>query len=197
MKIQYKIFSLIFLYPSQDRLDKINTILPMIRSKKLRKVISEFSSTAQKDMQKLQEEYISMFSSDVFGVCPPYEGAYYDPTLTPYIILSVEKEYLKEGLKSRDDELPDHISTELEFMFYLSSKENTEEKQLQFLQKHLLKWVPKFRENIERKDKNSIYLKVAYALEEFLKAEKKKLERKISWQRITENNILKQGGDTV
>ena len=76
---------------------------------------------------------------------------------------------------------PDHISAELEFMYYLIFKEieafaesDTEaamgfiQKQKSFLEDHLMAWVPEFAKNIIENAENPFYPNLAKATESFL-----------------------------
>ena len=88
---------------------------------------------------------------------PPYESVYREGILmgkSTYIVLS---RYRSEGLEPDTNEPPDSLWLELEFMRYLCTKEyeaygrggyslvkNIWRKQLEFLENHILQWVPNF-----------------------------------------------------
>lgn len=98
----------------------------------------------------------------------------------------VLKEYRQAGLvRSKDFKEPeDHIAIELEFMAYLCRKASesfqTEDmaisleylrKQKDFLEKHLLVWVPSFCKDLEQAAESGFYKGIAQLTAEFINAE--------------------------
>ena len=100
----------------------------------------------------------------------------------------VEK-YREAGLKISEEfkDLPDHITAELEFMYYLCymeekmrrvDKEKAEkfrEMQKKFLKEHIAKWVPKFCDDVIRESKLEFYKESARLLREFIEEEIKRI----------------------
>jgi TorA maturation chaperone TorD len=97
--------------------------------------------------------------------------------------LDVRSRYREAGLDTAKNfkDAPDHISAELEFMYYLIFKEieafaesDTEaamgfiQKQKSFLEDHLMAWVPEFAKNIIENAENPFYPNLAKATESFL-----------------------------
>ena len=97
--------------------------------------------------------------------CPLYEGIYRGGDRTQYM-LRVSSFYKHFGLgMSRDDgrrEVPDHLSAELEFMHFLTFKQNQaneegredllqgyQRAQNDFLQQQLSQWLPGFVERLQ------------------------------------------------
>lgn len=80
---------------------------------------------------------------------------------------------------------PDHLSVQLEFMHFLCFREASAEAdadaasyqlaQADFLQRHLLKWVPKLTRSVESNSPGSVYCGVIRVLDEFLR-------RDFAWQ---------------
>ena len=96
----------------------------------------------------------------------------------------VKDRYREAGLDTAKTfkDAPDHISAELEFMYYLIFKEieaftNSDietaigfiQRQKSFLEDHLLAWVPEFSNSIIENAENPFYPNLARATETFLK----------------------------
>jgi len=94
--------------------------------------------------------------------------------------------YREEGLDRSDDfkEPEDHIAIEFEFMGYLCQKalesldaDETEaakgslQKQKEFLDKHLLVWVPQFCKDVQKSARTDFYKAIAQITEEHLSYE--------------------------
>ena len=95
----------------------------------------------------------------------------------------VRNRYREAGLDTASTfkDAPDHISAELEFMYYLIFKEieafaNSDieaaidfiQKQKSFLEDHLMAWVPEFANNIMENTENPYYPNLAKATTAFL-----------------------------
>ena len=89
----------------------------------------------------------------------------------------------------------DHLSIELEFMHYLiigelrsdSDKLSFQLGQLDFLEKHLVKWVPLLSKKLSILDESDIYTKIVIELEQFLLRDQ-------GWQKETISHIDVAGG---
>ncbi|MCK5350923.1 molecular chaperone TorD family protein, partial [bacterium] len=117
---------------------------------------SDFSTTQQ---EELVVEYAHLFVGPHELVAPPYGSVYLDgqgEVMGPST-RDVIRIYQEEGLALEENltELPDHITVELEFLYYLVTSElkalysgdaqeaiKLFDKQKSFLDKHLLKWAP-------------------------------------------------------
>ncbi len=90
--------------------------------------------------------------------CLPYEGIYHEKQRSE-VMLEVSEFYNNFGLRMSQEEgkreFPDHISAELEFLHFLTYKEamGTDDEEIlkgyllaqkDFLERHLIQWVPKF-----------------------------------------------------
>jgi DMSO reductase family type II enzyme chaperone len=108
---------------------------------------------------------------------PPYEGFYRGEPRTA-VLLAVSEFYRHFGLiMSREEgkrEHPDHLCAELEFLHFLTFKEaqamedgNTEFlkgyrlAQKDFLERHLIQWVPKFHDRLQSSTRFSFYTELA------------------------------------
>ena len=71
---------------------------------------------------------------------------------------------------------PDHLSLQLEFMHYLCFRESEQGEevlsyqlaQLDFAERHLVSWVPRFAAQVEKHASGSLYARVVAALRDFI-----------------------------
>ncbi len=119
-----------------------------------------------------------------YGPPPPYESVYKKEHVMSEATSEVLEKYRKSGLavaKELEGELPDHISFELYFLSYLCDKEaeslrtNNENRAFEyraqkneFLQEHVIKWVPSFCERILKESENDFYKGAAKLTKEFV-----------------------------
>lgn len=143
---------------------------------------SNFSTTEQ---EELIVEFAYLFIGPHELAAPPYGSVYLDgqgEVMGPST-REVVRIYQEEGLALHEDfaELPDHISAELEFLYYLiicelkalRSGDAEEvfrlfERQKKFLDDHLLKWVPEFCGAIEAGTALEYFRALAVCLSTFL-----------------------------
>lgn len=104
-----------------------------------------------KRLQDLQVEYVRLF--DYRPACPPCESAYRINIKRSQLMKDLVECYREAGIECMQSFAPDHFSVEFEFMHYLAyQEENAErknrhewrEKRREFLENHILKWVPDF-----------------------------------------------------
>lgn len=138
-------------------------------------------SLTQEDFENL---YVNTF--DMNPGRPLYESAYtsyrddmcsrdiYEDLLRFY-------EHFNIKLNEKEKDFPDHLSAELEFMAFLTKKEADalergkdanpyQLAQMDFLERHLEKWVDKLDEKIQKKVKEGFYKGASVFMNEFLKA---------------------------
>ncbi|UCD85810.1 MAG: molecular chaperone TorD family protein [Deltaproteobacteria bacterium] len=136
----------------------------------------------EQDLEEtLGSEYIRLFDLGVKGhpSCPLYEGSYRNGRKG--VMEDLVRFYNHFGLTlSREDwELPDHLTTELEFVHYLSFKEllairNQEDPfpyiraQRDFLSRHPAVWFPVFREKLQKNSPIRFYEKLVEMTEAFI-----------------------------
>jgi DMSO reductase family type II enzyme chaperone len=194
----YLLFSNAFLYPEEELFAKIQD-----RSiiKDLQAYAGGLDSSAQTDffktienlrsslegftLEQLQAEYIRIFGHTISKECPPYETEYggmhiYQRT---HELGDIAGFYKAFGVEVSDTirERMDHISTQLEFMYFLTYKEayaqehytkdKTEicrEAQRKFLKEHLGRWSPLFLELLVQKAESGFYKELAHLTGYFL-----------------------------
>lgn len=134
--------------------------------------------------EELNIEYVRLFIGPGTPLVAPYESAYDGSAgvRERYLLMvsttaaQLENSYLQAGVTVTADlnEPPDHIATELEFMFYLHGKEvaawregdrpaatRWRQQALAFLNEHLGKWVPSLCCKIEKESHNLFYTSLA------------------------------------
>lgn len=154
----------------------------------IRGFVSEYSEDTGKLLQALQVEYTYLFINAVPRVpAPPYESVYSgERILMGEPVSQVLALYREAGLEmSKDlDILPDHVSIETEFMFYLIQQEEMagqspdddtevwQQRQIDFLIQHLDKWMPEFMNKTRTSARLPYYSHLADFTEAVLNAEK-------------------------
>lgn len=120
--------------------------------------------------QEFESEYIRLFDVGPAGPpCPLYGGTYGGDRMK--VMEEAVRFYNYFGLHLSQEvrELPDHITTELEFLHYLTFREVEVRQQggdpvpllraqRDFLARHLCKWVPKLRLRLIKQETNPFFL---------------------------------------
>ena len=150
----------------------------------------------------LKEEYTRLFIGGSHHLpVPPYESVYRQdvPELERGLVMGrstvdARRQYAEAGLELSPDftDLPDHIAVELEFMYFLCNKEAEEWKQgnseaalqrlqnqKEFLAEHLLKWIPGFRESLNKAASLDFYRVMAGVTQEYIHLEHHRLDELI------------------
>lgn len=144
--------------------------------------LAEHFKFSDSEIKNLQIEYSRLFIGPYHLEAPPYSSVYLDKqalVMGDATQQAIEF-YIQAGLNPADEnkEPPDHISTELEFMYYLLfQKVMRQDYQFfklsnSFLEKHLYCWVPLFAHRIIKCTKNAFYLELARLLDAFIQKEK-------------------------
>jgi DMSO reductase family type II enzyme chaperone len=137
------------------------------------------------DIDEFQSSYIRTFDVSPGGPpCPLYEGLYYfDRRKTMEELMRFYEHF---GLKPdiQKNELPDHISIEMEFMHFLTFKEAIAEENREkqgtflraehdFLERHPVKWMPELIKKLTALENMEFYSKLFQFVHEFLVADLK------------------------
>lgn len=139
----------------------------------------------------LQLEYTRLFDSAMSGpLCPLYEGSYRDSRMGN--MEELIRFYNHFGLSRAEDpnELPDHLSAELEFMHYLAFQEahllqhgedvdDYQRAQRDFLLRHLNRWLAKLNEKLIANEAAPYYRELFELLEAFVGHEIALLRKRI------------------
>ncbi len=138
------------------------------------------------DIEPLKVDFSKLFVGPYEMSAAPYGSVYLEEgrKMMGDSTLDVKNRYREAGLDTAKTfkDAPDHISAELEFMYYLIfkeieafSKSDTEtaisfiQKQKSFLKDHLMAWVPEFANSITENAENPFYRNLANATEAFLR----------------------------
>ena len=127
-----------------------------------------------------ENEYVNTF--DINPSRPLYETAYSRDDMCSrevYEDLLRFYEHFDIKLSDKEKDFPDHIAAELEFMVFLAKKEaDSKERgkdptpyslaQLDFLERHLGKWMHQLDEKIQKKVKEPFYKEASAFMVEFL-----------------------------
>jgi len=169
----YKFFAECFYFPEGKQLEIIKSyhnILPQNLADLLGNI---------EDEKELQIDFSRLFVGPFKVLSPPYGSVYLEEgkAIQGESTLDVIRLYHEDNLQVDLKEPADHIAIELEFMYYLASKEieaieNRDldranlylNKQYSFIQRHLSKWIPEFTDSICANAKEVFYKKIAIAL---------------------------------
>lgn len=155
----YKVFASLFLEePSDEAIEGINEL---------------FGSELSDAPFEIREDYNKIFLSPGTKLSPYQSVHDFRPDTEPWLFSepaeSAQVFYAKAGL-AMDDNLnlpPDHISAELFFMAYLVETD-TGNMQMQFMQTHLINWIPEYCRKIQDAAATAFYREVAKLLRLFI-----------------------------
>jgi DMSO reductase family type II enzyme chaperone len=153
--------------------------LPLAEGEPLRTILGDVPA----DYVEFQSEYVRLFDVGVpRPPCPLFGGLYLRSRRA--VMQEVTRFYHHFGLSldGESRELPDHITTELEFMHFLTFREVSalqREKdrgpylraQRDFLQRHLARWVPQVKVLAEKQRAFPFFLGLVGLTEAFLLAD--------------------------
>jgi TorA maturation chaperone TorD len=144
----------------------------------------EFETSA--DLEPLKIDFSKLFVGPYKLLAAPYGSVYLEAErkIMGNSTLDVKKRYREAGLDTAKDfkDAPDHITAELEFIYFLIFKEieafsNSDlesaigfiQKQKSFFEDHLMAWVPEFANSIIENAEHPFYPNLAKATTTFLK----------------------------
>ena len=131
------------------------------------------------DLSELEAEFTRLFIGPGKIPAPPYESYYTSrkKLLMQESTIAVRQKYLKAGLVMKKlYSIPDdHLVSEFEFMYYLCNKSHEVfighkkeqaikflKMQEEFLEQHLIKWIPNFCEHIINSTNNDFFKGLAF-----------------------------------
>jgi len=171
----YKLISLLY-GPPTDGLEEVLTHLEQILSylePKLIPLVKEMKSLSDSEskLDDLTVDFAKLFIGPFDLLAPPYGSVYLDGQrrVMGDSTVKVLKFYRQAGLNLSDKfkEPPDHIVTELEFMYYLIAKhiETGDTQWLlmkeEFFEDYLSQWIIEFVARIQENAKNNFYKNLA------------------------------------
>jgi len=135
-------------------------------------------------VKELQVDYAKLFLGPFELLSAPYGSIYLEEGRKTFgdSTMDLLKLYQQENLSLQLNELPDHITIELEFLYYLMVRElelldvdDLEqaklyvEKQMQFINRYLAKWVNDFANLVEENASCHFYRQIAICLKQEIK----------------------------
>ncbi len=157
--------------------------------------------TADQLLSALKQEYARLFITGPRVPAPPYESVYRLDVkggerglLMGPAAVDVLGEFQEAGLEITpgSGDLPDHIAVELEFMYYLSSREVEawqaqerdnallwQSRQRAFVQEHMARWVPAFSAAVIRSTQVDFYRALARLTQAFIEREASAANREV------------------
>ncbi len=134
------------------------------------------------ELELLKVDFAELFVGPYKLLAPPYGSVYLeDGGIMGESSIDAKNRYESEGLDIVIKDAPDHITVELEFMYYLISKQieaskeadlqllqSSLHKQASFLQSHLGRWIAEFAENVKKNASTEFYRNLAHQTEQFV-----------------------------
>lgn len=199
----YRLFGAGFSYPTTEMLSAAGAASPIFGELGMFDYafapdISEAAhAMAAADLGQLSVDYVALFEAGVAGAaCPPHESAHRSDARTGEVAglqSELKRTILRFGLRLDDSsqDMVDHIATEMNVMAMLCQREavsHAEESpfarvvssQLEFLNGHLLKWVPGFADLVQGKQRSAAYTALAGGLNSFLMHERQLLPQLVA-----------------
>jgi TorA maturation chaperone TorD len=138
----------------------------------MKEAIMEINTESKDELEELLWDYTRLFIGPYKLPCPPWESVYTSPKrlMMQDAADQVLQLYREVGLSLKTPYvMPDHIGTELNFLALLLQKSNSatddSEKLLRitdnFLNDHILKWVPDFTRDMENAAETRFYKSLA------------------------------------
>ncbi len=183
--------------PTQELLDKIVTFEDMgdiegleMWEQKLVALANYVKNSKESDLLgELRAEFTRLFIGPKSPPASLFESVYLSPRrhLFDKVTTEVRAFYAKHGLEvERKDRIPDdHIAYEIEFLYYLSNQATAlvaknktirEVKEVltasnEFCETHLMKWVGKFKDRVEKNSKFEFFTLIAQSMVLFLESD--------------------------
>ena len=191
----YRFLAMLFLYPDKDRLANAQIAAGELLEARstwdsfefgpqVERLLIALAGLNDEAAEQVEEEYTHLIR--VKPVAPPYESFYLDPQgqARGLIASQLEAEYTAAGLALSPSlqDMPDHITVELEFMSFLcagevEARETANEannvqariRQRAFLNEHLVRWFPQFARLVTDDAPDSLYSVIVAAAYAFLR----------------------------
>ncbi len=146
------------------------------------------------DVESLKVDYAKLFVGPYELLAPPYGSVYLENgKLMGDSTMDVKNWYAEEGLEITLREVPDHIALELEFVYFLISKEteaisNSDpesailylRRQEAFIETHLGRWVSEFADRLRKRAETEFYRSLAHVTDSFVEADSENLYESLS-----------------
>lgn len=202
----FRLLSECYLMPSQHMLGNIHDLADMLNfvCPEVARPSRQLESICKHDceIEQIKVDYARLFVGPYTLLAPPYGSVYLEGQhrVMGNSTLDVMKGYMEVGLSISEDfrDAPDHISAELEFMYYLVLKEieaiaggeytiaaDYLEKQKCFLESHLGVWISEFSARVMEGAETEFYRTLSAITGGFVRRNQEGMLQ-ISWQQIDE-----------
>jgi len=201
----YKLLAIGYSYPVLESYEdikngtfwiKIKENIEQLLSETLNKAVFEVKDglfLPDISFEAFESEYLNAFETNIpKPSCSLYESSYASETNRGGLLLELKGFYENFGLNISKNfkELEDRITAELEFMHFLTFKQVQAKEQglditpylkaqKDFLERHLGKWIPKFRMDVEEKIKFPFFRNLALLTDAFIASEIQEAQEKI------------------
>lgn len=142
--------------------------------------------------EAFQSSYLTAFETNVPSPSASlYEGSYVSKSQRAVLLLEIKAFYRNFGLGMANDvnELEDTLTAELEFMQFLAAKEAQADEggesaagyvhaQRDFLERHLVRWMPAFEEAVNSKVGDPFFVALSRLTNRFVAADLLDLQRR-------------------
>ena len=187
----YKNLSLCFKYPDQTLLPTLEHLLKLFETMDSRALIYIADMTEaiqQHELSEIELDFSRLFIGPYTVLAPPYGSVYLEDNrrVMGESTIDAIRHYRESGLVIKETfyDIPDHVSVEMEFIYYLifheikAIKEDKPDeaidyfkKQVMFLNDHFSAWFFKFADSVESNAETDFYKKLAQACKAFIEEE--------------------------
>jgi putative dimethyl sulfoxide reductase chaperone len=173
--LEFRFLSRTFAYPNLAFLPELAGAASLMTTHRTQ-VDVLVASFEKESIEQLQAEYTRLFINGYPGTpCPPYESVYREHRMHGESSIGVQDAYRAWDLSVAPG-LIDHISTEFEFLSFLSSAESIDHTLAikahnsisLFMTEHLCRWVPKFIADLKRSATMESYALLGSLMESML-----------------------------
>lgn len=177
-----KLLSLLYCQPNEDIIETVEYLEQESINfwpEKTHFVSEMKANIAQSPLEEMKVAHAKLFIGPFDLIAPPYSSVYLDGQRRVMGDSTMEalNYYRRAGVNpdSNFKEPPDHITTELEFIYYLNTKFlNSEDKQWldlrqDFIENHLDRWINPFAKKV-KESKITFYQNLALLTEDLLEA---------------------------
>jgi len=169
----YKFYSECFYFPDEEQLSLLISLKEGLPDT-FQKLFDHINN-----LEELQVDFARLFVGPFEVLSPPYGSIYLEEGQKTFgdSTMEVVQLYQEEKLDIELNEPADHISIELEFMYFLITKEIEAikrkeirqsklyfQKQKLFLERHLSKWVEEFTSSVLKNAKSDFYKELTKSL---------------------------------
>ncbi|KUO58297.1 MAG: hypothetical protein APF84_05550 [Gracilibacter sp. BRH_c7a] len=157
-----KLLSLLYCQPNQDTIDTVEYLEQEISSfcpEKIGHAEKMRTNLEENTLEEMEVAHAKLFVGPFDLIAPPYGSVYLDDErrVMGDSTMDALNIYRQAGLNPDPDfkEPPDHITTELEFLYYVTAKylESEDSQWLElrheFVDKHLNRWLKPFVDKVE------------------------------------------------